>query len=1083
MANTFTPTALANGTSNLLVRASAINQTTDLLQAGVVFNDAVRLSTGLFSTPAGSGNQIPFLGEYTTDVHAVQNDIAAMLANPGNVTINGNAFTLNATDTAVLTNVQAQLGQLLAAAPGTANAGTLAAADATIHSVQNQILQEIHNDPHLSGALNNVTFMATTGANDVAFQSLPAGNDSAANVAAAANGTSLKTIGEVFNAAGDLALGGINANNLQQVQTDLTAVETGLTNLLNNKTALAAIEKGETANAAALTTIHLQTMAGQVNLQLNKYDPAEPNATATSLRGTADNILDIIDIAQNDAAINVAAGGNGNAGHVGGFAEMPGGLTGSVQKFQDNQVQTNFWAAFLSEANTINATLTKIANGTAAASAALVTQIQNYQHFGQAFDMAQGAIFQARFDNELASGTLEADSANAVKGLMGILNHDTGAALAADKAEIIAAGQGFTADAKDVSGNNIAIGGATYVGTATTVSTATSVHGLAQGTIPVTATPNIANGTGGTPATPPAGGGGTTGGAGPVALNFNHTALANGTSNILVRATALQHTTDLVEAGVVFNDSVRLSTGLFSTPANSGNQAPFLGEFTADITAVQTDIAAMLANPGQVTLGGKAFTLNATDTATLTNIEGQLATILNAAPQTANAATAAAADATIHNVQAQILQEVQGDAHLSAALNGVTFMATTGATDVAFQGTPAGNDSAANLTAAAAGTSLKTIGEVFNAGADAALGGIHANNLGQITADFTAVQQGLTNLLNNATALAKIEAGETATAAHLTTIHLQTMLGQIGLQLNKYDAAEANNVSPTGLRGTADNLLDIIDIAQNDANLNMAAGGNGAAGHIGGFAEMPGGLTGSVQKFQDSQVQTNFWAAFLSEANTINATLTKIVNGTGTANAALVTQIQNYQHFGAAFDAAQGAIFQARFDNELLSGTLEADSANAVKGLMGILNHDTGAALAADKAMIAAAGQGFVADARDVSGNNVPVNGGSYVGTATTVSTATSIKGTAHGTIPVTANPNIANGTGGTAATNPNHGHDADDQPAATVAGKQSTPVTAANTHANLPTPTSHSTAATHAMITMHDLMHAEAIAHQMHWA
>jgi len=50
----------------------------------------------------------------------------------------------------------------------------------------------------------------------------------------------------------------------------------------------------------------------------------------------------------------------------------------------------------------------------------------------------------------------------------------------------------------DVSGNNIAIGGATYVGTATTVATATSVNGLAQGSIPVTATPNIANGTGGT---------------------------------------------------------------------------------------------------------------------------------------------------------------------------------------------------------------------------------------------------------------------------------------------------------------------------------------------------------------------------------------------------------------------------------------------------------------------------------------------------------------------------------------------------------------------------------------------------------
>jgi hypothetical protein len=62
----------------------------------------------------------------------------------------------------------------------------------------------------------------------------------------------------------------------------------------------------------------------------------------------------------------------------------------------------------------------------------------------------------------------------------------------------VAAGSGFAADAMDVSGNNIAIGGATYVGTATTVATATSVNGLAQGTIPVTATPNLANGTGGT---------------------------------------------------------------------------------------------------------------------------------------------------------------------------------------------------------------------------------------------------------------------------------------------------------------------------------------------------------------------------------------------------------------------------------------------------------------------------------------------------------------------------------------------------------------------------------------------------------
>ena len=75
--------------------------------------------------------------------------------------------------------------------------------------------------------------------------------------------------------------------------------------------------------------------------------------------------------------------------------------------------------------------------------------------------------------------------------------------------------------------------------------------------------------------------------------------------------------------------------------------------------------------------------------------------------------------------------------------------------------------------------------------------------------------------------LAQIEAGETANAKALTTVHLQTVLGQIGLQLNKYDGMEANG-SAEGLRGTADNILDIIDIVQNDTALNKAAGGNGA---------------------------------------------------------------------------------------------------------------------------------------------------------------------------------------------------------------------------------------------------------------
>ncbi|MGJ5195372.1 hypothetical protein [Bradyrhizobium sp. HKCCYLRH1030] len=516
-ANTFNPTALANGTSNLLVRASALNPSTDLVQAGVVFNDAVRISTGLFSTPQNSGNSNPFLGSYTTDLHAVQNDINAMLANPGDVTIGGKAFTLNATDTAVLTQVSNEITTLINAAPNTTNPATLAEADQTIHNVQMQILAQIQGDAHLSAALNNVPFLANTGAMDVAFQSLPAGNDSATNLAAAAAGD-LTAIGTVFNAAADLSLGGMSANNINQIQADFTAVTQGLQAILNDPAKLAAIEAGETAVAAQTTTLHLMTLLSQANLQLNKYDVAETMANPTALRGSADNIVDMIDVFQNDAALNAAAGGTGAPGHIGGFSEMPGGLTGTVTKFQDNQAQTNFWASFLAEGNTLGAKLVAVANGTGTASQALIDQITNYQNFGAAFDAAQGAVFKGRFDDELAAGALQSDTIMATKALMGIMNGDTGAALATDQAMLKAAAANYIGNAGDIAGNNIAIGGSAYVTSATSFVTATAVNGIAQGTgMPAGANPNIANGTGGTPTstTTPGGGmggGGTTGG-------------------------------------------------------------------------------------------------------------------------------------------------------------------------------------------------------------------------------------------------------------------------------------------------------------------------------------------------------------------------------------------------------------------------------------------------------------------------------------------------------------------------------------------------------------------------------------------
>lgn len=78
--------------------------------------------------------------------------------------------------------------------------------------------------------------------------------------------------------------------------------------------------------------------------------------------------------------------------------------------------------------------------------------------------------------------------------------------------------------------------------------------------------------------------------------------------------------------------------------------------------------------------------------------------------------------------------------------------------------------------------------------------------------------------------------------------------------------------SPTTLRNDALalDLLEIIDIVQNDAAPNAAAGGGGNCGRIGGFAGTPAYLSGTVTTFQDDQAQTSFWAKFVAEDNLLS---------------------------------------------------------------------------------------------------------------------------------------------------------------------------------------------------------------------
>src|SRR5262249_36001229 len=148
------------------VRDDALNLSTDLAQAGAVFTDSTRLlDGGLWDTPASSNNQIAYTGMYTTDIHAVLNDINAMLANPGAITVGGAALTLADADTAVLKQVQGQLETLINLAPGSVGTGADAATNQElIHTTQTSILNEINGNAALQTALAGATYAGGTGA-------------------------------------------------------------------------------------------------------------------------------------------------------------------------------------------------------------------------------------------------------------------------------------------------------------------------------------------------------------------------------------------------------------------------------------------------------------------------------------------------------------------------------------------------------------------------------------------------------------------------------------------------------------------------------------------------------------------------------------------------------------------------------------------------------------------------------------------------------------------------------------------------------------------------------------------------------
>ena len=417
----------------------------------------------------------------------------------------------------------------------------------------------------------------------------------------------------------------------------------------------------------------------------------------------------------------------------------------------------------------------------------------------------------------------------------------------------------------------------------------------------------------------------------------------------------------------MFNDATRiLEGGLWHNNVPVGNQGMGTqGRYVNDLTVVQTGLTA------DVTAG--AFTGDQ-----LTHVNTVLAdikTALVAVPGAVN--NDAAAEATLRAAHLDIVNTIENDPILQAL--------SIKDNNPGFNFAPA--ELAIPLNANTPHATFAELGAIFDDAQSKSLGGINADNLPAIQADLQTVHDGLLTLMKDHPQM----------FGGATGIHASTIVDQINLQLTNFDHQYGFN--PDAAKATNDNLLDITDIVAGDPNLANMASANGVTGWVGAPA------TDVVPTpYQDNAAQTNFWADFIATGNTLGAQAEQLVNtGSPQEIHAFIHTLRAWEKSVTNFDAAQGGIFEARFDNELLGkdSTLGADVAAMIKGLQ---THNA--------ALVTAAAEGFHGNAADVSGNNVPLNGGTFNADGLTVAevlgTAVTAAATTQATTAVAALPAAA---------------------------------------------------------------------------
>jgi uncharacterized protein YeaO (DUF488 family) len=316
----------------------------------------------------------------------------------------------------------------------------------------------------------------------------------------------------------------------------------------------------------------------------------------------------------------------------------------------------------------------------------------------------------------------------------------------------------------------------------------------------------------------------------------------------------------------------------------------------------------------------------------------------------------AAAEKALHDAHLDVLNVVNSDAtlHGLATANGA-------------QGFLAAPPAFANGVTAqnAPHADLAQIGAMFDDFVNHSLGGINASNAQSLSAEAKTMASSLEHLIN----------ANPDQFTGLTGVHAETIVRQLDLEQSFiHDAAHG---SPTAGRASNDNILDIIDIVQGDDHLAKLAND----GHVSGFTPF-GDALNPTPKFTDNAAQTNFWANFIAQSNSLGDKAIQVVqSGDHAATGQLISDLMQFQNQVTKFDASQGPIFEARFDNELHgnNSTLGAEVSKMVEGLK-----------AGNATLVTAAAQEMHANAMDVSGNNIPVNGGTYNPDGLTVASALS---------------------------------------------------------------------------------------------